>query len=183
MLLLKLKNWQLLALIFLVPLVLELTGLGNALLLNESEGLPVAIISTAANMIPSLVFLSWAWHVGTYLHKKLPAAVKMSLTVLKLVIIALAVYGIVFSMYSSLFWNYSEFSSWIGSHLLAMLGTMYILHFIAKSIKVVEMQKPLKLSDYSDEFLWLIIWPFGIWKLQPRINGLLSGSNLKPLEL
>jgi hypothetical protein len=46
----------------------------------------------------------------------------------------------------------------------------YILYFVAKTMKSVEMQKTVTFNDYAGEFFLIWFFPIGIWFLQPRIN-------------
>jgi len=83
------------------------------------------------------------------------------------------------------------FSSSHGSHgllfgLLMVPGTFlymfcafYVMYFIAKELKTVELQRDVMFSDYIGEFLLLWFFPVGVWVLQPRINKLFASINLE----
>src|SRR5258706_1398032 len=57
-------------------------------------------------------------------------------------------------------------------HLLAMFCMFYNLYFVAKNLRLAEIQKPLGFYEYSGQFFLLWFFPFGIWIIQPRINQL-----------
>ena len=182
MLLLKLKNWQVLSLIFIVPLILTVTGLDSALFVNRSNGLFGATIDTMVLMLPALIFFMWLWQVGTMLHKNLPRTVKMNLILFKVILVSLFIFAAVVSTYNSLHLTgkhetYIDFETLMVGAALGLISALYLIIFIAKALKVVETQKPANFNDYVDEFIWMFFWPVGIWKYQPRINEMNSNGS------
>ena len=57
-------------------------------------------------------------------------------------------------------------------HLVATFCMFYNLYFVAKSLKLVELQRPVGFYDYSGPLFLLWFFPAGIWVVQPRINRL-----------
>jgi len=54
--------------------------------------------------------------------------------------------------------------------LVALFCVFYIFYFNAKSLKAVELQRPVTFGDYIGEFFLLLFFPIGVWIIQPRIN-------------
>jgi hypothetical protein len=57
-------------------------------------------------------------------------------------------------------------------HLFSMFCIFYLMYKAAKTIKIAEVQKPVKFVDFAGEFFLLWFFPIGIWFLQPKINKL-----------
>lgn len=57
-------------------------------------------------------------------------------------------------------------------HLLAMFCLGYMFYFVAKSLATVNKGRRVSGSEYGQPFGWLMMYPIGIWKIQPRINQL-----------
>jgi hypothetical protein len=51
-----------------------------------------------------------------------------------------------------------------------LLCYIYCLRFNAESIRSVENKGPVRYSEFQGEFFQLLIFPIGIWTLQPKIN-------------
>jgi hypothetical protein len=67
-------------------------------------------------------------------------------------------------------------------HLFSMFCIFYCLYFIAKSLKSVELQRPVTFNDYAGEFVLIWFFPIGVWVIQPRINNIFN-DNLQQTEL
>lgn len=65
-------------------------------------------------------------------------------------------------------------------HLFAMFCGIYVLRFVAKIIKSVELQRRARFSDYIGYFFLAWFYPIGIWILQPEINKIVSGQDTEP---
>ena len=57
-------------------------------------------------------------------------------------------------------------------HLVSFACNIYCLYFLSKLIVTVEKKSKVKFKDYFGTLIsaWILI--IGIWKLQPRINGI-----------
>ena len=53
---------------------------------------------------------------------------------------------------------------------ILLVPMAYCIFFVAKTIKILELKKEVKLSDYISEFVFIVLFPFGIWFIQPLIN-------------
>lgn len=65
-------------------------------------------------------------------------------------------------------------------HLVAMVCIIYCMYFMARALKVVELQRPVTFGDFAGEFFLLLFYPIGIWLIQPRINILFNNKNELP---
>lgn len=50
----------------------------------------------------------------------------------------------------------------------------YIMFFVAKTIKTVELQRQVKFGDFAGEFFLILYYPIGIWIIQPKINKMME---------
>ena len=62
-------------------------------------------------------------------------------------------------------------------HLFSMFCMFYLLYFVSKTLKTVELKREVTFSDFLGEFFMIWFFPFGIWIIQPRINKLVNGEN------
>jgi formate-dependent nitrite reductase membrane component NrfD len=62
-------------------------------------------------------------------------------------------------------------------HFLSIFCIFFVLYFVAKTIKTVELQKATNFGDFAPEFLMLWFYVVGIWIIQPRVNRLVANKN------
>lgn len=178
--LLTLKHWQLFTILFGLPFIMVLTTGG----ITIATQTPAILIYTFIVMIIYiLMFLSWFYILGTNLHKRLPATVKMKVTTFKTFVFIPFIYiclllPILITILVSVS-NHSSFSPYIflliiPLHLFSMFCIFYCLYFISKALKSTEMQRLAMSEDYIAEFFLFWFFPIGIWILQPRINKLFA---------
>lgn len=180
-LILKMKHWQLFVLLIGVPLTGNIFMTSQMIADNDPSAslrfFPVLMIVTVVVLLGSF----YAW--GTGLHKRLPAMVKMNLSVFYLFLVIPAVYMVGVSVLMLRFMTrVSEGSSpglhpplWIflvtiALHLFSMFCLFYCIYFIAKALKSIELKRPVTFSDFVGEFFLIWFFPVGVWILQPRIN-------------
>jgi hypothetical protein len=171
--LLKLKHWQL----FLItwgPIVI------NIFIFSDDE--------LMARFFPIIMFaliigiLGWIWAISTVLHKKLPAGANLNLRRFKLFFLIPIVYML--SLTAFLVYRiYFRFSH-ANDNLAPVIGVVVFVHFVsmvcillglrfaAKTMRSVELGRPVNFSDYAKEFLLICFSPIGFWVLQPRLNKL-----------
>jgi hypothetical protein len=51
---------------------------------------------------------------------------------------------------------------------------LYMTYFVSKTLKTLELKSDPKFKDFILLMLGLIIWPIGIWFIQPKINKIFS---------
>lgn len=64
-------------------------------------------------------------------------------------------------------------------HLFSIFCMFHTFYFVAKTIRTVEFQQPVKFGDFAGELFLIWFFPIGIWILQPRINKILESSNIE----
>ena len=176
---LRVKHWQLFLLLMGLPIIVQSIGAVSIFTTKD----PRMILTTFPIIMVLFIgiFLGWFYALGTNLHKKLPETVKMSLSKFKLFLFIPMVYMLGLCIWiASLFVNTPESGNHaagiilliIPLHLFSMFCLFYCIYFIAKSLKAVELQKPVSFNDYAGEFFLIWFFPIGIWIIQPRINTL-----------
>lgn len=189
--LLQLKHWQLFLLLFGIPMILQFVFIVSMFVAQN----PTTIIL----MFPIImilfmgVYFSWFYALDSNLHKKLPATMNMNLTTFKIFLFIPVLYILFLCIFlfgifsrtatSGQLPNIGLFALIIPVHLFSMFCIFYCLYFVAKTLKAVEMQRPVTFSDFAGEFFLIWFFPIGVWIIQPRINKLFdenieAGSNL-----
>lgn len=134
--------------------------------------------------------LGWQWSVAIGLQKYLPQGIQMKVTkfktffIIPVIYILLILIGITFVFSIHFFGNTSfdtnaaaAFLLIIPIHLFSMFCLIYCLYFVAKTIKTVELQRPVSFSDFVGEFFLVWFFPIGVWILQPRINKIIENPD------
>lgn len=182
--LLKIKHWQLFTLLFAVPFLFQMVMMG---VVTQSHDPGIFIFSFPFLLIYVLgLFFSWFYAMGVTLHKKLPESVPMNLGRFKFFLFAPIVYMVF--LFVMMYLAFSKMSidtefdpmiliGLIPFHFFSVYCIFYCLYFISKSLKAVELQRPVDFNDYAGEFFLIWFYPIGIWFIQPRINKLNSEEN------
>jgi peptidoglycan/LPS O-acetylase OafA/YrhL len=151
------KHWQ----IFIVLLIGLL--LGNFTVVGHPE------ISVAVRVTGFLITFAWQLSIGHGLYQFLPAKVEVKYNlfiinwfVVMVVICAASIYsdgeGMTFTGVAAL------------PGLYVVYAFLHMLIFPAKLLTSVEMRKEAHFGDYFVTFLLMILWPVGVWFIQPRLN-------------
>lgn len=151
----------------------------------------VALIMTRGSMIvysivPAIMFLfiavffGWFYALGTNLHKLLPESMPMNLNKFKIFLLIPILYIALLCVFIFFIFknidtakeppNLGLVALIIPAHLFSMFCIFYCLYFNAKTLKAVELQRPVTFNDFAGEFFLLWFYPIGIWIIQPRIN-------------
>ena len=148
---------------------------------TPSQGTTVTVTNYSP-LIMLFIIVLWGWFytVCINLNKKLPDTVKMNLTKFKwiffipltyLLLFWLFVYFVLFRIVSNgVEPNRGILAVIIPLHLFSMACLLYCTYFAAKSLKAVELQRPVTFSDYVGEFFLFVFFPIGVWFIQPKIN-------------
>jgi len=169
---LRLKHWQLVGLLCIAHIISMI-----AAILDEQP-----TIMFIAGLLFFGIFFGWYYTLGINLNKKLPNKVKMNLTKFKWILFILTAYMILFNMFFFSFWlkkvDYpGSFVVLLPFQLPVMFLMLYCLYFTAKSLKVVELQRPVDFKDYAEEFFLFCFLPIGIWIIQPKINKIFESKS------
>ena len=181
---LKAKHWQIFLLTFglqiLMQSVLPLSFIGS----SSNTMTIMSIFTMIIGTIIIGVLLGWFWSIGVGLQRKISVDVRMKVGRFKsflliillffTFVIGLSLFSICRSMGIGQTGNGSVIIGMMNLILPLFLFSMYCmfytLHFVAKTIKTVELQREVSFSDYAGEFFMLLFFPIGIWIVQPKIN-------------
>ncbi len=175
---LTLKHWQVFVLLFVIPFGLQIITIVLSIFYN----IPILEYFSSIIMVLYMsLFFGWLYSLGTNLQKKLPLKSKMNLWRFKIFLfipfiyiflISVSMLGLFSNLSDGVHSNLSVIALIVPLHLFSMFCIFYCLYFVAKSLKAVELDRPVTVSDYVGEFFMLWFFPFGIWIIQPRINNL-----------
>jgi hypothetical protein len=178
--LLKLKHWQIFLLVVGIPIVIQfiqtiwIVASGNEVEAGSAPSLGLLII------IPLLIYYLWIQQVGKKFSRSEgspPMKTKKFL---------LSVWVSCFSNFFLFiyFWFYpynldrAEGEEVIPITVIALIlfiALMTLFHclsFMAKALVQLEREREITSSEFFSEFVMAVIFPIGIWLLQPRINQL-----------
>jgi len=186
---LRAKHWQLFLLFFGIPFLLQLILL---VCLIKRQGLPS--ISGGYGIFPVIMLLmvgtlfGWIWAVGTGLQKLIPATIKMKVIKFKIFFFIPSAYLILICVFVGFLLSNMNYALDFGPlfiftiifpiHIFSMFCIFYCIYFVAKTIKTVELQRPVTFGEFAGEFLMIWFFMIGVWILQPRINNLVNNTAL-----
>lgn len=188
--LLLFKHWQLFILLLGIPIIMQIILMVTMITSEDPfSGFSTIIFIFPITMILVMtIFFGWFYAMGTNLHKKLPASVKMNLTKFKIFLFIPVIYILAICFFIMFVINYTVTNEGTPNfglsglilpfHLFSMFCIFYCLYFNAKALKAVELQRPVTFGDYAGEFFLIWFYPIGIWLIQPRINKLFSNQEL-----
>ena len=179
---LKLKHWQLFGLLF---CSLLLTRTSTTVIELNNKSISYSDLSPIAFLFIA-VLLGWFYSMGVNLHKKLPETVKISLKAFKWFLF-IPVAGLVFNY---LFIRLVLINRFLtgdisGMPLFLVIGLfslfsifciIYCVIFVAKSLKAIELERPVIFNDYAGEFCLFLLFPIGIWIIQPKMNKIFENT-------
>jgi hypothetical protein len=61
---------------------------------------------------------------------------------------------------------------------ISSVGLCYAFGFTAKALKTAERGQAVTFGEYVPELLGILIFPVGIWFIQPRVNKLVESSKI-----
>ncbi|NPD46821.1 MULTISPECIES: hypothetical protein [unclassified Lentimicrobium] len=178
---LRAKHWQIFTLLIIIPVSLQI------FLLAIDDLDLLLVISPAFVILYIVIFFGWLWAVGTKLHHKLPAKRRPNLMLFKVILLVPIIYILGISIYlsmvimgsvpsdsPSLFIMNDIIREVFPLHMLSMFCLFYTFWNNAKTIKSIELQRPVTFSDFSEEFFLMWFFPIGIWVIQPRVNKMME---------
>lgn len=63
--------------------------------------------------------------------------------------------------------------------LIAVICMLYMVDFVAASLLAAESRRMPRFREYAKPFFLLLLFPLGIWLVQPRLNKLYDGKRRK----
>jgi hypothetical protein len=178
---LRLKHWQLFILIVGLPFLYQIINISAFIITRE-----LTIIFKLFPLIIGLMVLilfSWFYTLGVNLRPLLPDSVKMNLFRFKLFLFIPTVYILFFCFLMFIVFSipapeyvFGIFFLILPLHLFSMFCIFYCLYFVSKTLKSVQLQRPITFNDYAGEFFMLWFFFIGVWFIQPRINKLFKNE-------
>lgn len=193
------KHWQIFVLLFGIPLAIHI--LFVSLLFRDLSGSTPSLAMSLSYIsliypIIAIVFIGgyfgWVWSVSMGLLNKVPSTIDMKMKNFKifftipLLYVTFVISLILFTVnynYDILAPEFLDSAKYIvliivPIHLFSIFCSLYNIYHVAKTIKTAELQRKLKFSDFVEEFLLILIFPIGIWFIQPRVNALYNSGTL-----
>jgi hypothetical protein len=169
---LRAKHWQLFALLMGAMFIAQAAMVANMPTTVSPEAFQRTITPF---MVVTILFmggfLAWLWVLGRFLWSVASPNLRLNIKRFRLSLIYPLAYAVLFAV--AMQRAPTQLPTWIiPLHLLAMFCMFYNLYFVAKALRLAEVQKPLGFYDYSGPFFLLWFFPIGIWVIQPRINRL-----------
>ncbi len=124
------------------------------------------------------LYFGWHWSVGVSLYKKLRHPKPLNLIIFKFLLIFMLVYFVI-STIDPFLKDVDETTYKILSffNLVGSISFLYCIGFIAKTINQVEMKEQVEFKDWIGDMVLIILFPIGIYFLQPRINEIFKTEN------
>ena len=185
--LLRLSNWQLfylhLGLAFISQITILLFHSHNFLEKSTLEIVLVGTLFVFVGLSFLYLYFGWFWAIVYGLQEKLPR--KLNAKLFKVCCWFVPIHLI-------LFFSFVSFSSFflrngqiqqsfmgvffissiviMGLHLLAILSLFYLLFFVSKTLKMIDLQKEVSFWECLGDMYLLCFFPIGIWVIQSKIN-------------
>jgi len=184
---LKAKPWQIFLLLIGIPvisqiflIVLMLTRISTEPNSHQDYMLDIFQFFPLIMIISTALFFGWFWSMAIGLQKFIPPKVTMNVKKFKILFSFPVLYISLFMIYiGATFYGFAPIEFFTSDkiiliimplHLFSMFCIFYMLYFVAKTIKTVELQKEVTFGEYIGEFFLLWFYLVGIWIIQPKIN-------------
>ena len=169
---LKMKAWQLFALLFGTHFLTMAIGIVG--------GNPMAMLITMpiGMLVFMAVFMGWFWALGTNINRWVPEEIRPSPSRFCFGLIYASVY-IIFFLAAFMFISADKASGVLFAiifplHIFAMVCMFYALYFVAKNLVMAEHRKKVGFYEFAGPFFLIWFYPIGIWFIQPKVNRLFN---------
>lgn len=176
-------NWQLFLLVALLPLLILVGGLLVPAYYFSGATLFFAV--PLAVVFSQVVLYGWMWSVGQGLYRQKGLQAYFSNKTFRWMV-AIPVFIILLVL---IFWLWGAAILGMGKFSMAnvltgallfllplevifIVSKFYCLYFVARVLKTAELQRAARFEDFSMEFILLMVFPIGLWWIQPRVNRL-----------
>lgn len=182
---LELKHWQLFLMVVGIPI---LSGILDALILVSGAGdtFSFRIFLNFLNILAMWFFYLWIWSVGSILGNRvenkedLPKNVTLFPWILLVSLLTSTALVIWYwwDLYGPAINGNQDTmldQSYITLVLLAFIAIVCLfvsLNFMVKILVIAERNSLVKPNDFFSEYVMAVVFPIGIWILQPRIDKL-----------
>jgi hypothetical protein len=157
---LKAQHWQVFIFIILLPIFIS----------------PLFYIS----------YFIWLWFIVS-LQYKIPKEIRMKddlfmsclifSSIISLGIIIIRFTGIDDVFFLNKMSSSDKFILLFFTNIIGLFCTIYCIYFVARTLKMIELKRKVSFSYFFKEFLFIWVFPVGVWIIQPKINKIVENSN------
>ncbi|ADB42918.1 hypothetical protein [Spirosoma linguale] len=127
---------------------------------------------------------AWLWTVGVNLSKKLKPGYDRDLMLLKaslFIPFAYVTMPIValLSTLTGVVIPFLTFGFYSTLHTIALFCFIYPIYFVASYLTTIEYGKPIKFVEYVSTLLAIVLFPIGVFFVQPRIKKVVNSSSTR----
>lgn len=134
------------------------------------------VYSDISHTIYYLVILSWILVTGIYLNGNLKPdrRVGTNIPVTTGLFLLITIAAARFSWTINETFDFMQNNTWLMiSYIVFSFVSLFIIcGFTAKTIKLNETSNEINVNDYFGDIFKILIWPIGVWFIQPRINNI-----------
>lgn len=196
---LKAKHWQLFLLTTAVPFLFQMMLMASVFGSMIAGGNPTGMFSylkyyPLIGLLIMAVMFGWFWAIAVGLQSKIPDGAKLNLKWFRICFWYGVVYmpvfcGFICVMMLDFFTHPAQVPFGIGGlfflmmpfHFPATFALFYCMYMVAKTIKTVELQRPVGFGEFAAEFFMVWFHFIGVWMLQPRINNMIKPGYQPPI--
>ena len=177
------KNWQLFFFIALLPLLILAGGLMVPSYYFSGVALFFAV--PLAVVLSQVVLYGWMWSVGQGLYRQKRLHTYFSNSTFRWMVavpVLIILLVLVVWLWGATILGMGKFSManvltgallfLLPLELLFVLSKFYCLCFVARVLKTAELKRAARFEDFSYDFMLLMIFPIGLWWIQPRLSRL-----------
>ncbi|MBL0745961.1 hypothetical protein [Chryseolinea lacunae] len=156
---LRLKHWQTFLLLMTAAVLSDFTLIGNPTVTK--------ILSFAGGVF----YFVWLLMIGHGLYQRLPRKIELNYNLFVInVFIMLVVVAVIKTLTDGVF-SLKGLAALPGFY--AVYALLHIMMFPVRCLRSYEKGAEADVGDCLGEFFLIVLWPIGIWFLQPRINSVL----------
>jgi len=176
-------NWQLFLLVALLPLLILVGGLLVPAYYFSGATLFFAV--PLAVVFSQVVLYGWMWSVGQGLYRQKGLQAYFSNKTFRWMVatpVFIILLVLIFWLWGAAILGMGKFSManvltgallfLLPLEVIFIVSKFYCLYFVARVLKTAELQRAARFEDFSMEFILLMVFPIGLWWIQPRVNRL-----------
>lgn len=179
--LLRLKPWPMFTLLFIIPFALQFVFTYIPFIPADAS----YFFSRMVNILGLLLYTAWLYAACIRLSRHLPEGISTGTNRFRVALLFPALYVL-----SGFITNLSYFTGiglgWITDNesrmmmffkillIVSALGLFYTMYHMARLLKTVENQIPVRVGEFIGDFFQICFFPFGIWNIQARLNDIVD---------
>jgi len=170
--LLKAKSWQLFIGVFGTQLIYQIITI---FMIRQNPSLIDGFIMYKPFVvsISALIFFMWIWQIAITVNN-MNKEDNQGIVFFKSAFIFVIAYLLI--MVISQMWLMDYNRIFLIPHIISLILLIYCLLFVSKVLKKSELGRKVGVGDYLGDFLLILMFPIGIWIIQPRINSLIINN-------